>query len=80
MNIDAHIHLYRPEMQPGVNPDYLSDLTNTYSSYGAYLRLCFTPTKYNHTRQGWVTCDRMIEIMDEEGIDKVAVVGPEDEY
>lgn len=80
MIIDAHIHLYRPEMQPGANPNYLADMTDTYKSYGAYLRLCFTPTKYNHTRQGWVTCDRMVEIMDAEGIDMVAVVGPEDEY
>lgn len=80
MIIDSHIHLYNPDIQPDVNPDYLEQLTSEFVSYGAYLRLCFTPTKYNHTRQGWATCDRMIEIMDEEGIDKVAVVGPEDDY
>lgn len=80
MIIDAHIHLFRPEMMPDADPDYLKKLVSTYTSYGAYIRLCFTPTRYNHTRQGWVTCDRMIEIMDEEGIDMVTVLGPEDDY
>jgi predicted TIM-barrel fold metal-dependent hydrolase len=80
MIIDAHIHMFRPEMMPDADPDYLKKLSGTYASYGAYIRLCFTPTRYNHTRQGWVTCERMVDIMDEEGIDKVTVLGPEDEY
>ena len=73
MIIDAHIHMFRPDQMPSADPDYLSKLP-------VYLRLLFTPTKYNHTRQGWATCDRMIEIMDEEGVDRVCVLGPEDDY
>jgi predicted TIM-barrel fold metal-dependent hydrolase len=73
MIIDAHIHMFRPDQMPGADPDYLSKLPT-------YLRLLFTPTPYNHTRQGWATCDRMIEIMDEEGIARVTVLGPEDDY
>ena len=73
MIIDAHIHLFRPDQMPTADPDYLSKLP-------IYLRLLFTPTKYNHTQQGWATCDRMIEIMDEEGVDRVTVLGPEDDY
>lgn len=73
MIIDAHIHMFRPDQMPGADPDYLKKLPT-------YLRLLFTPTPYNHTRQGWATCDRMIEIMDEEGVDRVTVLGPEDNY
>jgi hypothetical protein len=75
MIIDAHIHMYRPDQMPTADPDYLKTKMRT-----TYRRLLFTPTKYNHTRQGWATCDRMIEIMDREGIDRVTILGPEDDY
>ena len=73
MIIDAHIHLFRPDQMPTSDVDYLKKLP-------IYIRLLFTPTKYNHTRQGWATCERMIAIMDEEGVDRVTVLGPEDDY
>lgn len=73
MILDAHIHMFRPDQMPTADSSYLARLPT-------YLRLLFTPTKYNHTRQGWATCERMIEIMDEEGIDRVCVLGPEDDY
>jgi predicted TIM-barrel fold metal-dependent hydrolase len=60
---------------PTADPDYLRTKLRT-----TYRRLLFTPTKYNHTRQGWATCEQMIGIMDEEGIDRVTVLGPEDDY
>lgn len=77
MIIDAHIHMFSPAQIPehGKERD-LGHLDN-------YTRLLFTPTKFNHTRQGWVTCERMIEIMEEEGVDKVTVLGAtgqEDDY
>jgi predicted TIM-barrel fold metal-dependent hydrolase len=73
MIIDAHIHMKPPGQTPMHNPDYLK-------TYPAYPRLLFTPTPYNHTRQGWATCERMIEVMDEEGIDMVAWLSGDDVY
>ena len=67
--------MFRPDQMPTADPDYLKTKLRT-----TYRRLLFTPTKYNHTRQGWATCDRMIEIMDEEGVDRVTILGPEDDY
>jgi predicted TIM-barrel fold metal-dependent hydrolase len=73
MIIDAHIHMFRPDQMPSMNARYLD-------SFRPYTRLCFTPTRYNHTRQGWATCERMIEVMDEEGIDMVAWLSGDDVY
>jgi predicted TIM-barrel fold metal-dependent hydrolase len=77
MIIDAHIHMFGPTQIPEHGRE--RDL----GQMDVYTRLLFTPTKFNHTRQGWVTCERMLEIMDEEGIDKVTVLGAtgkEDDY
>jgi predicted TIM-barrel fold metal-dependent hydrolase len=74
MIIDAHIHMYGPTQIPARGKE--RDL----GQLPIYTRLLFTPTKFNHTRQGWVTCDHMIEIMDEEGVDKVAILGGPTSY
>lgn len=75
MVIDAHIHMFRPDQMPDpADPEGYLDKQPT------YLRLLFKPTKYNHSRQGWVTCEKMIEIMDREHIDRVCILGPEDDY
>jgi predicted TIM-barrel fold metal-dependent hydrolase len=77
MIIDAHIHMFSPAQIPERGKE--RDLGHL----DTYTRLLFTPTKFNHTRQGWVSCERMIEIMAQEGVDKVTVLGAtgqEDDY
>jgi hypothetical protein len=73
MNIDAHTHLNPPNHSPLTNENYLKALPT-------YRRLCYTPTKFNHTIQGWASCEQMIDVMDQQGIHKVVTLGNDPEY
>ncbi|MEM7790859.1 MAG: TatD family hydrolase [Verrucomicrobiota bacterium] len=74
MVIDSHIHVFHPQDMPGPEDDSYLQRQPT------YLRLLFTPTKYNHTRQGWVSFEELIETLDREGIDRVCTLGPENKH
>jgi uncharacterized protein len=66
MKIDAHIHFTPPSMA--------ENLTE-FSEQEPYWGLLITPDPVNHTEQGWATPERMIDDMDEAGIDKVVLLG-----
>jgi hypothetical protein len=56
LRIDCHIHMH----PPGQILDFSSDYLKTFLPY---IRLRFTPTQYNHTRPGCITCDRVVYAM-----------------
>ena len=66
MKIDAHIHFTPPSMAENLAE---------FSEQEPYWGLLITPDPINHTEQGWATPERMIDDMDEAGIDKVVLLG-----
>jgi hypothetical protein len=66
VRIDIHAH-YTP-------PSMVNDL-GRFAEEEPYWGLLITPDPINHTEQGWATPERMIEDMDQTGIDMVVLLG-----
>jgi len=66
MKIDVHIHYTPPSMAANLEE---------FSEREPFWGLLTTPSKFNHTEQGWATFERTIDDMDKAGIDKVVMLG-----